>query len=158
LRSLARGHLAAQEQIAELEQLITPLIEAINPALLKLNGVGPDVAGQLLVTIGQNPERIHSEGAFARLCGVAPIPASSGQTHRHRLNRGSDRQANSALYTIVISRLRWDQRTHASATRRTADGLSKKDIIRCLKRLIARELYHLLRRTTPTTKRPPAVA
>jgi transposase len=156
LRSLARGHLAAQEEIAELDQLITALIEAINPELLDLNGVGPDVAGQLLVTIGQNPERIHSEGAFAMLCGVAPIPASSGQTHRHRLNRGGDRQANSALYTIVISRLRWDQRTHAYATKRTADGLSKKDIIRCLKRLIARELYYVLRQTKPTTKRPPA--
>jgi transposase len=158
LRSLARRHLAAQDEIAALDQLITRLIETINPQLLKLNGVGPDVAGQLLVTIGQNPERIHSEGAFAMLCGVAPIPASSGQTHRHRLNRGGDRQANSALYTIVISRLRWDPRTHAYATRRTTDGLSKKDTIRCLKRLVARELYYVLRQTTPTTKRPPTAA
>ena len=158
LRSLARRHLAAQEEIAELDQLITPLIEAINPELLKLNGVGTDVAGQLLVTIGQNPERIHSEGAFAMPCGVAPIPASSGQTHRHRLNRGGDRQANSALYTIVISRLRWDERTHTYATKRTAEGLSKKDTIRCLKRLIARELYYVLRQTKPTTNRPPTPA
>ncbi|GAA2843969.1 IS110 family transposase [Kribbella solani] len=149
LRSLARRHLAAQHEIAELDQLITELINTINPELLTLNGVGPDVAGQLLVTIGQNPERIHSEGAFAMLCGVAPIPASSGQTHRHRLNRGGDRQANSALYTIVISRLRWDPRTRAYLERRTTNGLSKKDIIRCLKRLIAREIYYVL--TKPQT-------
>jgi len=150
LRSLARRHLAAQEEIAELDTLITPLIEVINPELLQLSGVGPGVAGQLLVTAGQNPERIRSDGAFAMLCGVAPIPASSGQTHRHRLNRGGDRQANSALYTIVISRLRWDPRTHAYVAKRTADGLSKKDIIRCLKRLIAREIYYVLRQTKPT--------
>jgi transposase len=146
LRSLARRHLAAQHEIAELDHLITALIDTINPELLTLNGIGPDVAGQLLVTIGQNPERIHSEGAFAMLCGVAPIPASSGQTHRHRLNRGGDRQANSALYTIVICRLRWDPRTRAYLERRTANGLSKKDIIRCLKRLIAREIYYALTR------------
>jgi transposase len=155
LRCLARRHLAAQEDITELDKLITPLIEAINPELLRLNGVGPDVAGQLLVTAGQNPDRIHSDGAFAMLCGVAPIPASSGQTHRHRLNRGGDRQANSALYTIVISRLRWDPRTHAYMAKRTTDGLSKKDIIRCLKRLIAREVYHVLRQTTPTPHQQP---
>lgn len=150
LRSLARRHAAAQDEITELDTLITALIEAINPDLLQRTGVGPDVAGQLLVTAGQNPERIHSEAAFAMLCGVAPIPASSGQTHRHRLNRGGDRQANSALYTIVISRLRWDPRTHAYVAKRTADGLSKKDIIRCLKRLIAREMYYVLRQTKPT--------
>ena len=93
------------------------------------------------------------------LCGVAPIPASSGHTHRHRLNRGGDRQANAALYTIVISRLRWDPRTHAYVARRTADGLSKKDIIRCLKRLIAREIYYVLtaRQTTATATRPPTM-
>lgn len=147
LRSLARRHTTAQQEITELDQLITGLIETINPALLDLTGVGPDIAGQLLVTAGQNPARIHSEAAFAMLCGVAPIPASSGQTHRHRLNRGGDRQANSALYLIVINRLRWDQRTHAYVTKRTADGLTKKDIIRCLKRLIAREVYYTLRPT-----------
>jgi transposase len=158
LRSLARRHAAAQQEIAELDQLITALIETINPRLLRLTGVGPDVAGQLLVTAGQNPERIHSEGAFAMLCGVAPILASSGQTHRHRLNRGGDRQANSALYTIVISRLRWDPRTNAYVAKRTADGLSKKDIIRCLKRLIAREIYHVLRQTQPTPNQHPTTA
>jgi transposase len=150
LRSLARRHAALVEEIAELDVLIQPLVEAINPRLLELNGVGPDVAGQLLVTAGQNAERLHSEAAFAMLCGVAPIPASSGQTHRHRLNRGGDRQANAALYRVVMSRLRWDPRTRAYVDRRTAEGLSKKDIIRCLKRLIAREIYHVLRNHTAT--------
>ena len=147
LRSLARQHNHLTEQITELDTLIQPLVEAINPRLLELNGVGADVAGQLLVTAGQNPDRIRSEAAFAMLCGVAPIPASSGQTHRYRLNRGGDRQANAAIHRIVICRLRWDPRTHTYLERRTTEGLSKKDIIRCLKRLIARELYYTLTTT-----------
>lgn len=147
LRSLGRRHAALTNEINELDSLIEPLVHAINPALLALNGVGTDVAGQLLVTAGQNTERIHSEAAFAMLCGVAPIPASSGKTHRHRLNRGGDRQANAAIHRIVICRLRWDPRTQAYMARRTTEGLSKKDIIRCLKRLIAREIYYVLRST-----------
>ncbi|TCC15406.1 IS110 family transposase [Kribbella speibonae] len=158
LRSLARRYTNARQEITELDQLITGLIETINPTLLNLHGVGPDIAGQLLVTAGQNPERIRSEAAFAMLCGVAPIPASSGQTHRHRLNRGGDRQANKALYLIVISRLRWDPRTHAYVKKRTTEGLSKKDIIRCLKRLIAREIYYTLRQTQPTPNPQPTPA
>ena len=151
LRHLARRHRALVDEIAELDTLITTLIARINPSLLELNGVGADVAGQLLVTAGQNTERLRSEAAFAMLCGVAPIPASSGKTHRHRLNRGGDRQANAALYRIVLCRMRWDSRTRAYVTRRTAEGLSKKDIIRCLKRLIAREIYYALRtRPRPT--------
>jgi transposase len=149
LRSLARRHAHLTEEITELDALIEPLATAINPRLLQLNGVGADVAGQLLVTTGQNTERLHSEAAFAMLCGVAPIPASSGQTHRHRLNRGGDRQANAAIHRIAICRLRWDPRTRAYMQRRTTEGLSKKDIIRCLKRIIARELYYVL--TTQTT-------
>ncbi|HLV71758.1 MAG TPA: IS110 family transposase, partial [Vulgatibacteraceae bacterium] len=111
------------------------------------NGVGTDVAGQLLVTTGDNHDRLRSEAAFAMLCGAAPIPASSGKTNRHRLNRGGDRQANKALYRVAICRLRWDPRTRAYMERRTKDGMSKKEIIRCLKRYIARELYQLI--TTP---------
>lgn len=149
LRSLARRHGALTTEIADLDAIIEPLVAAINPALLDLNGVGPDVAGQLLVTAGQNTDRIHSEAAFAMLCGAAPIPASSGKTHRHRLNRGGDRQANAALYRIVLCRLRWDARTQTYMKRRTEEGLSKKDIIRCLKRLIAREIYHVLTNPTP---------
>lgn len=149
LRSLARRHAALTTEIDELDDLIEPLVEAINPALLALNGVGADVAGQLLVTAGQNTERLRTEAAFAMLCGVAPIPASSGKTHRHRLNRGGDRQANAAIYRIVLCRLRWDRRTQHYMARRTTEGLSKKDIIRCLKRLIAREIYYVLRSTEP---------
>ena len=144
LRALGRRVAALSEEIAELEALIAPMVEQINPALLALNGVGPDSAGQLLVTAGQNTERLRSEGAFAMLCGVAPIPASSGKTNRHRLNRGGDRQANAALYRVVLSRMRWDPRTRAYVARRTTEGLSWKETIRCLKRLIAREIYYVL--------------
>ncbi|MEV5569151.1 IS110 family transposase [Spirillospora sp. NPDC052269] len=144
LRSLARRHQRLSEEITDLDQLLKPLVAAINPRLVAANGVGTDVAGQLLVTAGQNHDRLRSESAFAMLCGAAPIPASSGKTNRHRLNRGGDRQANAALYRVVLCRLRWDPRTRAYAERRTKDGLSKKEIIRCLKRYIARELYQLI--------------
>lgn len=147
LRSLARRHHALTEEIDDLDALIGPLVKQINPDLLECNGVGADVAGQLLVTAGENADRLHSEPAFAMLCGVAPIPASSGKTHRHRLNRGGDRQANAALYRVALCRMRWDPNTRDYVERRTKEGLSKKEIIRCLKRLIARELYHVLRPT-----------
>jgi len=153
LRSLARRHQHLSAEITDLDELLEPLIAAINPGLLAVNGVGPDVAGQLLVTTGENHDRLTSEAAFAMLCGAAPIPASSGKTTRHRLNRGGDRQANSALYTVVVNRLRWNPRTRAYAERRTKEGLSKKEIIRCLKRYVARELYQLL-----TTKNPEPAA
>jgi transposase len=158
LRSLARRHHTLSDEIAELDALIDPLVSTINPQLRRLNGVGADVAGQLLVSAGQNAHRLRSEAAFAMLCGVAPIPASSGQTHRHRLNRGGDRQANAALHRIVICRLRWDPRTRAYLNRRTTEGLTNKDIIRCLKRLIAREVYHALtdQQTTAPATRPAA--
>jgi transposase len=149
LRALARRHLALSEEVGELDELIAPLVSAINPDLMACTGVGADVAGQLLVTAGQNADRLHSEPAFAMLCGVAPIPASSGRTHRHRLNRGGDRQANAAIYRVVLCRMRWDPRTRAYVERRTKEGLSKKDIIRCLKRMIARELYYVLRPASP---------
>lgn len=158
LRHLARRHGALSQEITELDTLITALVTAINPALLDLPGVGPDSAGQLLGTAGENTDRLAFEGAFAMLCGAAPIPASSGKTHRHRLNRGGDRQANAALYRIVLSRLRWDQRTQDYMTRRTAEGLSKKDIIRCLKRLIAREIYYVLRAPADATEPLPRAA
>jgi transposase len=150
LRSLARRHQQLSAEIADLDTLITPLIKAINPKLLELNGVGPDVAGQLLVTAGANTDRLRAEAAFAMLCGAAPLPASSGKTNRHRLNRGGDRQANAALYRVVLTRLRWDQRTRTYAERRTNEGKSKKEIIRCLKRYIAREIYTLLNPAEPT--------
>ncbi len=144
LRSLARRHQQLATEIADLDELLEPLVAAINPALVAVNGVGADVAGQLLVTAGENHDRLNSEAAFAMLCGAAPIPASSGKTNRHRLNRGGDRQANRSLYRVVLCRLRWDPRTRAYAQRRTKEGLSKKEIIRCLKRYVARELYQII--------------
>ena len=144
LRALARRHHDLTTEIDDLDALIAPLTTAINPVLAAMNGVGSDVAGQLLVTAGENPQRLRSEAAFAMLCGAAPLPASSGRTHRYRLNRGGDRQANSALYRIVLCRLRWDERTRAYTARRTAEGMSKKEIIRCLKRYIARDIYRAL--------------
>lgn len=150
LRSLARRHGALTEEIVELDALIAPLVEAINPRLQELAGVGPDVAGQLLVTAGENAERMRSEAAFAMLCGAAPLPASSGRTTRHRLNRGGDRHANAALYRIVLCRLRWDPRTRtrAYAARRTAEGLSKAEIIRCSSATSPA-------RSTPSSPHPP---
>jgi transposase len=144
LRSLARRHQHLSEEITDLDHLLEPLIAAINPDLLAAKGVGPDIAGQLLVTAGENHQRLTSEAAFAMLCGVAPIPASSGKTTRHRLNHGGDRQANAALYRVVLGRLRWDPHTRAYAERRTQEGKTKKEIIRCLKRYVARELYQLI--------------
>jgi transposase len=144
LRSLAHRHQQLSAEITDLDEVLDPLVTAINPGLLTANGVGTDVAGQLLVTAGENHERLTSEAAFAMLCGAAPIPASSGKTNRHRLNRGGDRQANAVLYRVVLCRLRWDPRTRDYMQRRTKEGLSKKEIIRCLKRYIARELYQLI--------------
>lgn len=144
LRALARRHQQLTVEIDDLDTLIAPLVTRINPALSALLGVGPDIAGQLLVTAGENPHRLHSDAAFAMLCGTAPLPASSGRTTRHRLNRGGDRQANAALHRIVLCRLRWDPRTHAFVKQHTAKGRSKKEIIRILKRYIAREVYAAL--------------
>ena len=108
-------------------------------------GIGPDIAATLLVAAGSNPERLRSESAFAALCGVNPIPASSGKTNRHRLNRGGDRQANAALYRVVLVRLRYDERTREYMLRRTGEGLTKPEVIRCLKRYVARQIYAILR-------------
>ena len=144
LRRLARRHQHLTVEIHEADHDLDQLIGQAAPTLLALSGVGPEVAGQLLTTAGDNPERIVSEAAFAHLCGAAPIPASSGRTHRHRLNRGGDRNANRALYVVVLGRLRYDPRTRAYVERRTQEGLTKPEIIRCLKRYVAREIYHAL--------------
>jgi transposase len=147
LRRLARRHQQLNEEIAEADLELAALVDAAAPKLLALRGVGVEVAGQLLTTAGNNPERLRSEAAFAHLCSVAPIPASSGKTQRHRLHRGGDRAANCALHTIVLSRLGHDPRTRAYAARRTAEGLTKLEIIRCLKRYVAREIFAVLRTT-----------
>ena len=142
LRHLGRRILTLSDEIEELNQALADLTIRAAPELLGLQGVGPDVSGQLLATTGENPEQLRSEAAFAHLCGVAPIPASTGRRDRHRLNRGGDRAANHALHTIVLTRMRWDPRTRAYVERRTQEGLSKKDIMRCLKRYVAREVYN----------------
>ena len=144
LRRLATRIHALNAEITDADRELAPLVSAAAPGLVALMGIGPEVAGQLLVTAGDNPDRLRSEAAFAHLCGVAPLPASSGRTDRHRLNRGGDRAANCALYRIVVSRLRHDPSTRAYAERRTKQGLSKPEIIRCLKRYVAREIYHAL--------------
>jgi transposase len=144
LRRLSRRHQQLSAEITDIDADLTPLVTTAAPALLRLTGVGIEVAAQLLITAGDNPNRLHNEAAFAHLCGVAPLPASSGRTNRHRLNRGGDRAANHALHTIALSRMRWDPRTRAYLTRRTTQGLSKKEIMRCLKRYIARDIHTAL--------------
>lgn len=130
LKALATTYRTLRGQCDELETRITVLVSVINPHVINIVGCGAIVAAELLISIGDNPERIHSESALAHLCGVAPLPASSGRTNRHRLNRGGDRRANSALYRIAVVRMRHDQRTQEYVARRTEEGLSKKEIIR----------------------------
>jgi transposase len=144
LRRLAIRIHTLNAEIAQADRELRPLVTAAAPRLTALTGVGPDVAGQLLVTAGDNPDRLRSEAGFAHLCGVAPIPASSGRIDRHRLNRGGDRAANCALYRIVLCRLRYDLATQTYTERRTKQGLSKPEIIRCLKRYVLREVYRTL--------------
>lgn len=155
LKSLARRMLELGDEIAMLDELIEPLVIALAPQLLQRNGIGIEVAGQLLVTAGDNTDRLRSEAAFAMLCGVAPLPASSGKTQRHRLNRGGDRQANSALHLAVITRMRTDPKTPAYVAKRTALGHSKLETIRCLKRYLAREVYYLLNPGKPQAAAAP---
>jgi transposase len=150
LRLLALRHQALTDEVEAIDLAIQPLLETHAANLLDVPGVGPEVAGTLIVTAGDNPERLHSEASFAALCGVNPLPASSGKTQRHRLNRGGDREANCALYRVAMSRLTFDQRTREYSRRRTAEGLSKKEIIRCLKRYIARELFTVVQGVAAT--------
>ena len=144
LRSLARRIVALETELRDLDRELARLVDDVAPTLASLYGVGLDVAATLLTTVGDNPDRLSSEAAFAHLCGVAPIPASSGKTTRHRLNRGGNRQANHALWTIAMVRLRYDERTRVYRDRRTTEGKTPKEIIRCLKRYIAREVYRAI--------------
>lgn len=145
LRSLARRIQELTNQAEDLENKLASLVQRSAPRTLALLGVGTLHTAQLLTTAGQNIDRLHGETAFAHLCGSDPIPASSGKTLRHRLNPFGDRDANRALHMIAVVRLRYCDRTRAYTARRTAEGLSKKDIMRCLKRYIAREIYYALR-------------
>lgn len=145
LKGLALRHQLLSEEVMTLDVELSRLTEKAAPALCELIGVGPDVAGALLVAAGDNPSRFRSEGSFANLCGVAPLPASSGKTtNRHRLNRGGDRLANGALWRIVMTRLTCHEPTQAYMARRTAEGMSKREIVRCLKRYVARDVYRCL--------------
>ncbi len=145
LASLARRWLALHEEIKGHSAHLKRLTQTAAPDLVAAFGIGPDIAAEMLVTAGDNTDRIRSDAALAKLCGACPIPASSGKTSgRHRLNRGGNRQANAALYRAIIVRMRWHPPTIAYVERRTAEGLSKREIIRCLKRFLAREIYGLL--------------
>jgi transposase len=153
LRSLARRIALLNDEIAELDTQLTPLVATAAPRTTALVGISTGHAGQLLITAGQNIDRLHSEGAFAALCGASPIPVASGKRGRYRLNPGGDRQANRALHMIAVCRLRHCPETRAYAQRRTNEGKTKKEIIRCLKRYIARQTYATLRddlRSLPT--------
>lgn len=144
LKSLGRRYLELHDEIADLDAMIAAIVEELAPNLIARNSISHVGAAQLLLTAGGNPERMRSEASFAALCGVSPVPASSGKTVRHRLNRGGDRAANSALHIIAIGRLRTDQRTREFVARRIAEGHSKLDAIRALKRYLAREVFTLI--------------
>jgi transposase len=154
LRLLACRFTELTREIDDLNRRITEAIDAHTPELLRQYGVGPDTAAALLLAAGDNPERLTTEASFAALCGASPIEMSSGKTQRRRLNRGGDRQANSALYIIVIARLRWDSRTRAYIDRRVSEGKTRREAIRCLKRYIARELFTIIAKSAGLATRP----
>jgi transposase len=160
LRSVARRYKALSAEIAELDAQLDRMVRQAAPELVSLAGIGTDHAAALLIVAGDNPERLRSEASFASLCGVSPVEASSGKVVRHRLNRGGNRDANRALYMICLARMRRDLRTKEYVARRTAEGKSKREIIRCLKRYVAREVYRVLiscgARSSPTGSREEA--
>ncbi|MDP7701927.1 IS110 family transposase [Mycobacterium sp. TY815] len=144
LRRLAKRIKLLDEEIAEANAELNAILTDHAPNLMAVYGVGTEAAGQILTTAGENIDRLKSEASLARLCGVAPIPASSGNTTRHRLHRGGDRNANSTVHLIVIARLRWHEPSKRYMQRRIQEGKTKKDVIRCLKRAVIRELYRAL--------------
>ncbi|WP_307723070.1 transposase [Microbacterium lacticum] len=151
VRTLARRWLTLDAEAKELEELIEALVRSTAPQLLEQFGIGVDTAAEILIVAGDNPERIHSEAAFAKLAGIAPVPTGSGMSSgKHRINHGGHRQLNAAIYRTVIVRMRFHEPTIAYVARRTAEGRSKRDIIRCLKRSVIREVYHLVK-AHPTT-------
>jgi hypothetical protein len=158
LVSVARRYRALDGEIVELDADVKAILNEIAAPLLALRGVGYDTAGQLLVTAGDNPHRLRTESSYAALCASSPVKASSGKTRRqHRLNRGGDRQANSALWTIVLSRMSNHQPTRNYVDRRTKEGLSKPEIMRCLKRYVAREVFPYVGDSPSSGQRHPAV-
>jgi transposase len=154
LRMLARRALALEVEVAELDAILEPLVQRTAPELVAQVGIGTECASALLVAAGDNPRRLRNEATFAHLCGASPLDASSGKHERHRLNRGGDRQANSALWRIVVTRMAHDPRTRHYIQRRMKQGLTKKEAFRCLKRYIAREVYNHLPQHQLTLDRP----
>jgi transposase len=154
LRTLARRALCLEEEVKEIDRLLKSLVAETAPELNAIDGVGTDVASALLVAAGDNPERLKNESTFAKLCGVSPLDASSGKQERHRLNRGGDRQANSALWHIVFTRMVNDPRTRNYIERRMKDGRTKKEAIRCLKRYVVREVFAALPRSQFALDKP----
>ena len=144
LRAIARRWLDLDAEIKSHDAGLEELVEQCAPAMVAAHGIKTGTAAEMLVLVGDNPERIRSEAALAKLCGACPIPASSGKTSRHRLNRGGHRQANAALHRVVVVRMRAHQPTIDYVRRRTAEGKSKPEIIRCLKRFVAREIFGYL--------------
>ena len=145
LRSVAARAYTLDNECRTLKQQLAALTAAVAPATTAVFGLGPDTASALLIAIGDNPDRLRNEAAFAHLCGVAPIPASSGKTNRHRLHHGGDRSGNRALHIAVVVRLRYHQPARDYAARRRSEGLSMPEIIRCQKRYLAREVFRALR-------------
>src|SRR3712207_5336517 len=150
LRAIARRWLNLDAEIKAHDSQLDRLVEQCAPEVVKAHGIKTGTAVEMLLLVGDNPERIRSEAAFAKLCGACPIPATSGKTSRHRLNRGGHRQANAALHRVVVARMRAHQPTLDYVQRRTNEGKSKAEIIRCLKRFVAREIFgHLCRTIRP---------
>jgi transposase len=159
LRSIAQRWLVLHDEIRDLSAAITHILDTIAAPILERHGIGYETAGTLLCAAGDNPERLETEAGYAALCGSAPVPVSSGKTNRHRLNRAGDRQANSALWTIVMVRIRSNHEpTITYIKRRTAEGLTKREAIRCLKRYVAREIYNDIRTIIATTTAPQIAA
>jgi transposase len=144
LRMLARRAQALEAEVAELDVILKPLVAETAPDLVSRVGIGTDSASALLVAAGDNPERLRNDATFAHLCGASPLDASSGKQQRHRLNRGGDRQANAALWRIIVTRMVCDPPTRDYIERRMKEGRTKKEAFRCLKRYIAREVYNHL--------------
>lgn len=157
LRALARRWLALDAEVKDIAAMVQNLVAATCPELLGHFGVGVDTAAEILIVAGDNPERIRSEAAFAKLAGISPVPTGSGMTSgKHRINHGGHRQLNAAIYRTVIVRMQFHEPTIAYVARRTAEGKSKRDIIRCLKRYVIREVYHLIKARPPAAEPAPA--
>jgi len=154
LKRLAGRYLDLGEEISTYDQELESLVMETNPALVATRGISTVTASQLLITAGDNADRLRSEAAFAALCGTSPLPASSGKTTRHRLNRGGDRQANAALHRIALVRMATDPGTKEYVAKRSSEGKTRKDILRCLKRSIAREVFHLITNPQPVISGP----